>query len=288
MNKVLILTDSTADLDLAYTLKEEVHSIPLFIRYADEVYKDGVDITTEELFKKVEETKEVARSTGLRSGDFHNAFNKFIKRGYDIVYIGIGSNLSSTVQSAMIAKQELETKQVHIVDSKSISCGLGLLVMRGVELKNQGLSAAEIKRQLDELVPRIHFYFMLSDIDLLRRTTRITKTRYQLAKLFHAKPIVTMINDRIELYKHPMGSLERKLGSLIRLVERKTKGYRIPDLMITHSTSEKIANMGYDLVQKRIKPTHLTMNSLGCVLGASTGRDAFGIAYIMDEQIKKA
>jgi len=288
MNKVMILTDSTADLSLEYTLKEDVHSIPLFIRFADEVYKDGVDLTTEELFSKVEESKEVARSTGLRSGDFHNAFNKFIKRGYDIVYIGIGSNLSSTIQSAMIAKQELETKQVHIVDSKAISCGLGLLVMRAVDLKNQGLSAAEIKRQLDELVPRIHFYFMLSDLDLLRRTTRISKTRYQLAKWFKTKPIMTMINDRIEIYKHPMGTLEKKLKVLVRIIEHKTKGYRIPDLMITHSTSEDVAQKGYDLITKRLNPNHVTMNPLGCVLGASTGRHAFGVAYVLDEQIKKA
>lgn len=288
MNKVMILTDSTADLSLEYMLKEDVQSIPLFIRFADEVYKDGVDITTLELFSKVESNQEVARSTGLRSGDFHNAFSKFMKRGYDVVYVGIGSNLSSTIQSAMIARQELETKQVHIVDSKSISCGLGLLVMRAVDLRNQGLSAAEIKRHLDELVPRIHFYVMIADLDLLRRTSRISKTRYRISKIFRIKPIATMINDRLELFKHPMGPLEKKIITLIRLIEHKTKGYRIPDMMITYSTTDQLAQTSYDLVKKRMNPLHVTINPLGCVLGASTGRDAIGIAYVLDEQIKKA
>ena len=141
----MILTDSTADLSPEFLIKEDVSSIPLFVRFEDDVYKDGIDITPEELYKRVRETKEVARSTGLRSGDFHNAFNKYIKRGYDIVYIGIGSNLSSTIQAALIARQELETKQVFIVDSKGISAGLGLLIHKAVELRNEGKSAEAIK-----------------------------------------------------------------------------------------------------------------------------------------------
>lgn len=76
----MLLTDSTADLSPEYLIKEDVQSIPLFIRFEEEVYKDGVDLTPDELFIKVEEKKELARSTGLRSGDFHNAFNKYIKR----------------------------------------------------------------------------------------------------------------------------------------------------------------------------------------------------------------
>jgi DegV family protein with EDD domain len=161
----MILTDSTSDLSQEYLIKEDVQSIPLFIRFEEEVYKDGVDITAEELYQKVAEKKELARSTGLRSGDFHNVFNKYIKRGYDIVYIGIGSNLSSTIQSALIAKQELSTKQVYIVDSKTMSSGLALLVMRAVELRNEGKTGLQIKEVIDELVKRVHFYYMISDME---------------------------------------------------------------------------------------------------------------------------
>ncbi|HRX45845.1 MAG TPA: DegV family protein, partial [Acholeplasmataceae bacterium] len=200
MNKVMILTDSTADLSPEFLIKEDVSSIPLFVRFEDDVYKDGIDITPEELYKRVRETKEVARSTGLRSGDFHNAFNKYIKRGYDIVYIGIGSNLSSTIQSALIARQELETKQVYVVDSKGISAGLGLLIQKAVELRNEGKSAEAIKKTLDEMVPRIHLIYMVSDLELLKKNYRMRSFKSRLATLFKSKPIIKMINDRIELY----------------------------------------------------------------------------------------
>lgn len=285
MNKVLILTDSTADLSLEYMIKEEVQSIPLFVRFEEDVYKDGIDITTKELFERVKTTQEIARSTGLRSGDFHNAFNKYIKRGYDIVYIGIGSNLSSTIQSALIAKQELDTKQVYVVDSKSISAGLGLLIMRAVDLRNAGKSASQIKKALDDIVPRIHFYYMLSDLELLKHTFRMKSLSSKMAKLFKSKPIVRMMNDRIELYKHPFGKIENKFHTLVKLIEKQHKHHEVIDLMITHSLDPEIAQLGYEIIEKRLKPKKIAMHELGCVLGAQIGEGAFGFAYILKDKL---
>lgn len=283
----MILTDSTADLNMAYTIKEDVHIIPLFIRFEDEVYKDGVDITPEELFVKVDEKKEVARSTGLRSGDFHNAFNKYIKRGYDILYVGIGSNLSSTIQSALIAKQELETKQVFIVDSKSISSGLGLLVMHAVQLRKKGYDGAHIKKKLDELVPRLHFYYILSDLELLKETSRMTPYQYKLAKLFQVKPIVTMINDRVEMIHKSFGSLEHGIKKLVRMIGKHKKHQDVANMTITHSCTDALADFSYQYIKDNLKPSSLVMNPLGCVLGASTGRGAFGVAYLLKETPRK-
>lgn len=283
----MLLTDSTADLSPEYLIKEDVQSIPLFIRFEEEVYKDGVDLTPDELFIKVEEKKELARSTGLRSGDFHNAFNKYIKRGYDIVYIGIGSNLSSTIQSALIAKQELTTKQVYIIDSKTISSGLGLLVMRAVNLRNEGKSGAEIKQIIDDLVPRLHFYYMMSDLDLLGKTSRIKPLNLKIAKLLQTKPVVHMINDRVEVYKRYIGHLDRTIYKFVRLIEKMTKGHQIEDLFITHSCSEDIADLSYELFQKRLKPKKFIMNKLGCVLGAQVGKNTIGVSYLIYDAQRK-
>ncbi|HAX03315.1 MAG: hypothetical protein A2Y45_00860 [Tenericutes bacterium GWC2_34_14] len=287
MNKVVILTDSTADLSRMYTIEQDVSVIPLFIRFEDEVYKDGVDISIGELFTKVDEKKEVARSTGLRSGDFHNAFNKYIKRGYDILYIGIGSNLSSTIQSALIAKQELEAKNIYIVDSKSVSAGLGLLVMHAVELRKQGLDAQKMKKKLDELVPRLHFYYVLSDLDLLYQTSRITPFKLKLAKLTHLKPIVTMVNDRVEMIYRSFGSIEHGVHKMMYFIEKKKKHQHFMKMMITHSLPDEQADTCYEYIQKHLKLEKLYMNPLGCVLGASAGRNAFGVAYLLKETPRK-
>ena len=283
MSKVKILTDSTSDLNPEYLIKEDVQSIPLFIRFEEEVYKDGIDITPEELYQKVAEKKELARSTGLRSGDFHNAFNKYIKRGYDVVYIGIGSNLSSTIQSALIAKQELSTNQVYIIDSKTMSSGLALLVMRAVELRNEGKTGLQIKNVIDELVQRVHFYYMISDLDILGMGFRIKPLNLKFAKFMKTKPVVTMINNRVETVKHFVGSIEKNINNLIKLIERKTKGFHIEELYITHSCSEEFAEMSSELMLKRLKPKKITMSHIGCVLGAQVGKNTIGVSYFLND-----
>ena len=283
----MILTDSTSDLNREYLIKEDVQSIPLFIRFEEEVYKDGLDITPEELYKQVKEKKELAHSTGLRSGDFHNAFNKYIKRGYDIVYIGIGSNLSSTIQSALIAKQELATNQVYIIDSKTMSSGLALLVMRAVELRNEGKTGLQIKNVIDELVQRVHFYYMISDLDILGMRFRIKPRNLKIAKFMNTKPVVTMINDRVETIKHFVGSLEKNITHFIKLVERKTKGLRIEELYITHSCSDEFAEMSSKLILNRLKPKKLTMSHIGCVLGAQVGKYTIGLSYFLSDEQRR-
>lgn len=281
LNKVMILTDSTCDLNPAYIIKEDIQIIPLFIRFQEQVYRDGLDILVDELFSKVKGMDEVARSTGLRSGDFHNAFNKYLKRGYDIVYIGVGSNLSSSIQSSLIAKQELETSKIWIVDSKTISSGLGLCVMEAVRLRNQGKSAETIKTYLDQLAKELHFYYMISDLDLLRKTSRIKPLQYRLGKIVGSKPIVSMINYKIEMQKHPMVSHEKMLNVFVSYLKKVTKGKRIERLMITHSMSEDDATLGFDLINTVLKPKHIDMYKVGCVLGAQIGPLAFGCSYVL-------
>lgn len=281
LNKVMILTDSTCDLNPAYIIKEDIQVIPLFIRFQDQVYRDGLDIQPEELFEKVKGFDEVARSTGLRSGDFHNAFNKYIKRGYDIVYIGIGSNLSSSIQSALIAKQELETHKIWIVDTKSISSGLGLCVMEAVRLRNQGKSAETIKTYIDQLAKDLHFHYILSDLDLLKKTSRMKTTQYQLGKAFGAKPIVSMMSHKIELTKHPLVSHQKMLPTFTHFLKKIIKDGQIERIMITHSMSEEDAKVGYDLIMSVLKPKHIEMSKVGCVLGAQIGPNAFGCSYVL-------
>lgn len=284
MDKLVILTDSTADLPLAYTIKEDIQVIPLFIRFEDVVYKDGVDITTHELIEKMRDAKEVARSMGLRAGDFHNAFNKYIRRGYDVLYIGIGSNLSSSIQSALIAKQELGRTNVHIVDSKTVSAGLGLLVMEAVNLRNQGLSAYEIKNRLDHMVPRIKTYYMISDLDLLYQGLRIKKLSYHFGKLFKMKPLVTLIHDHVTMISKPFGQLEKTIFTMFKHVKKDVKHHQMGDLVITHSVDqaclEKLENH-----MKTLNPTSMMIGDIGCVLGCQVGQGAIGIAYFVEHHV---
>jgi DegV family protein with EDD domain len=279
LDKIVILTDSTSDLPLEFTIREDVQIIPLFIRFEDAVYKDGVDISTKDLIQKMKESNEIARSMGLRAGDFHIAYNKYIRRGYDVLYIGIGSNLSSSIQSALIAKQELGKTNVHIVDSKTTSAGLGLLVKKAVELRKEGLSAYEIKNRLDAMVPKIKTFYMISDLELLYQGLRLKKFQYKLGKLLRMKPLVTLVNDQVTMISRPLGKLDHTIHTMFKHVKRELKHESVGDLVITHSVDETCLGK-LEKEMSHLKPSSMMISMIGCVLGCQVGEGAVGIAFM--------
>lgn len=159
--------------------------------------------------------------------------------------------------------------------------------MRAVNLRNEGKSGAEIKQIIDDLVPRLHFYYMMSDLDLLGKTSRIKPLNLKIAKLLKTKPVVHMINDRVEVYKRYIGHLNRTIYTFVRLIEKMTKGHQIEDLFITHSCSDDIADLSYELFQNRLKPKKIIMNKLGCVLGAQVGKNTIGVSYLIYDAQRK-
>ncbi len=279
MDKIVILTDSTADLPIEFTVKEDVQVIPLFIRFEDVVYRDGVDISTQDLIQKMKESKEIARSMGLRAGDFHIAYNKYIRRGYDVLYVGIGSNLSSSIQSALIAKQELGKTNVYIVDSKTTSAGLGLLVKKAIELRKEGLPALEIKNRLDHMVPRIKTYYMISDLELLYQGFRLKKLQYQLGKLLNMKPLITLVNDQVTTISRPLGKLDKTIHAMFKYVKKDVKHHPIEDLVVTHSVNPTCLSK-LEKEMNLLNPSSLMISTIGCVLGCQVGEGAIGIAYL--------
>src|SRR5690606_24102081 len=106
-----------------------IYSIPLYVRFGDEIYKDGIDINTEELYKKVSEKNVLPQTAAPSPGDFYQSFKPLIDEGKDIIYIGIGSTISGTIQSARVAAIEFPENRVYIIDSKNLSSGIALLVL---------------------------------------------------------------------------------------------------------------------------------------------------------------
>ena len=151
MNKVRILVDSCADLSEELYKKYDIDQVAQTVRFGEEVYLDnGKEITLEQLYKKVEEKGMLPQTSAVTPGAFDEYFKKTIEAGYDIVYVGLGSKLSSTIQNANLAKQSYPEDRIIIVDSKSLSSGIGLIALKAAKFRDEGLSAKEIAEKVAE------------------------------------------------------------------------------------------------------------------------------------------
>ena len=169
MNKIIIIADSTCDLEPEYVEKNDIVLTPLHVSFAgdDHDYLDGVDIDSETVYKKVVESGNTPKTGAKNIGEMIELFKKYVDQGCDIIFTGIGSGLSSTYNNALIAKQEFDDDRIEVVDSQNLSTGIGLLVSKMVKYRDEGLNIHEIAAKVRELVPLVSAKFCIDRLDYL-------------------------------------------------------------------------------------------------------------------------
>ena len=141
-NKIILSADSTCDLDQELKERYHVHYFPLHIILDGKDYRDGIDITPEEIYQKYYDEKILPKTAAVNVAEYIEHFKPWVDEGYEVIHINLGSSLSSAHQNCCIAAEELG--HVHVIDSCSLSTGTGLLVTDAGRMIEQGMKAEDI------------------------------------------------------------------------------------------------------------------------------------------------
>ena len=277
----MIMTDSTCDLTKELIESREIHVVPLYVNFGDLSYRDGIDLTTEELYTKVDELGFLPKTSAVSPGEFINHFTPFIEQGFDIVCINIGSKLSGTYQSALIAKDMVNPERIHIVDTNNLSSGVGLVVLKGCDFRDQGLDAATIKAKLDGIAPRVRSQFAIQTMDYLYKGGRCSAISAFLGSVLSIKPIIQVNDGKLDVYKKAIGKMTRALDYMIEDYAALYDKIDLDYVMITHSIAEKSATYMKEKVSEIGLPKQLLETYAGCVISTHCGRGTIGILYIL-------
>jgi len=283
VNKVLIMTDSTADLSKDLRETYNILSIPLYVRFDDEIYLDGVDLTTEELYHKVTEKNMMPKTSAVSPGDFISFFSRYLTDGYDLVYIGIGAKLSATHQSALLAKDDVNSDRIHIIDSKNLSSGIALLVLKACDLRSQGKSAVEIKDEIERIIPNVRSQFAIQTLDYLHKGGRASGTAKLVGPILGIKPIIKVKNGSLDIYKKPVGKMSRALDIMLEDYFNEGENLDLDYVMITHSLANKQAIYMVEKIKEKTKPLHIIESKAGCVISSHCGAGTIGLLYIVKQ-----
>ena len=167
MSKIKIVVDSTVDLSKELYEKYDIAVIPLNVSFGEKTFKDGVDITRDQLYEDVKKYKSLPSTSAPGPQVFEEEFKKWLDQGYTVIYMGIGSTLSTALQSANIAKNNLGSDKLFLVDTKNLSSASGLLAMKAAKLASEGKEAAEICKILEKDVPNVVAQFSVETLDYL-------------------------------------------------------------------------------------------------------------------------
>lgn len=196
--RVAIVTDSTSDLQPETAAAHGITVVPLDVHFGNEVYRDQVDISTDEFMKKMDATDKLPTTSQPSVGTFETAFREAAKNHREIVCVTVSSKLSGTFQSAQIAAMNVaDTVRVEVVDSLNATYALGFAALRAAELAARGQDASTIATTLRAEINRYQVCFFVETLEHLRRGGRIGKAAQLVGSLLQLRPLLLIDEGQV-------------------------------------------------------------------------------------------
>lgn len=245
--KIALVTDSTCDLPAEIIKNNSIYIIPLKIIYKNCEYSDRVDITPEEIYANF--AKEVPHTSMPSISDAISLFNKLHDDGYrKVITIHISSGLSGTAEMVKLASQEFADMEIEVIDSKSLSMGLGFLVYKAARMINTGYTMSTIKAAILNSIEKNEIYYFIPVLDYLRKGGRIGYVSAALGTLIDIKPIIS-INNEGKYYTFTKNRGKKKsLETLINLIKESTNKSKI-NLAVMHGAAPEDAEIILEAVR---------------------------------------
>ena len=220
---IAIVTDSTSDLNAALCAQSGVTSVPLYVLFDGKMHKDGLEIRPQDIFTGLKAGKKTPSTSQPSPAEFAAVYTEALQVADEVLSLHISGQMSGTVGSARLAAQEFGGK-VTVVDSRSVSMGLGLRVLRAAELAHQGLSMGEIVRQLEAAGAKADIRFTVDTLDFLRINGRIGGAQALLGSLLNIKPILVVKDGRVDSGGRVRGH-KKAMADLVEHVRKYTAAH---------------------------------------------------------------
>lgn len=222
--EIAIVTDSTSDLTPELMGDLNIDIIPLKIKIGEDYYKDGIELTKRDFWKRVTSESIIPKTSQPSPAEFKEIYERLFKKGYKkIISIHISSKLSGTQQAARVAKGMVARgENITIVDSKAVAMSLGYQVLEAARLAREGMSEENILSRLEQLQDRIKLYFVVNDISYLEKGGRIGRASSVIGGFLKVKPILKLENGEISVQGKVFGE-SGALGYMERLIRVESK-----------------------------------------------------------------
>lgn len=281
MNKVIIATDSSAYLPKEYVDKYQIPVLPLTVNWEGKSYYDGIDIQAEEFYQQLGQSKSMATTSQVTVGQFLEVFGKLLDAGNQVLYLGISSGISATINSALQAKAELgDPENLIVMDSQVVSMALGLMVLEVAKAAENGASLQECYQLAQDAVGRIGVFFTVDTLEYLHRGGRINSAKRLLGSALNLKPIMEIRDGKIELVESVI-SRKKALNRMVDLIEKGVDGRSPVRLAPFHALDFDDMVIMENLAIERMHPIEIIRSEVSPVIGSHVGPGTVSMAYMV-------
>lgn len=279
---IRITSDSTCDLN--HLVEERnIGIMALQVNLGENAYRDGVDITPEKIFAFVAETGTLPKTAAPSIGEYEEFFEKELA-GYDaLIHINISSKSSGSHNFAKSAAEAFNGK-VYVVDSKALSSGQGLLVLKACDLRDEGKSAEEIVKTLEEVRERINTSFVPDNLDYLHKGGRVSGMVKTVAGMFKIHPQILMEDGQLVPGKKYKGKMSVLIKQYVDDLKEKYPSYDKTRCFITHSSAERdLVEAAKEKVKEVFEFDEIIETVAGSIITSHCGKGTLGVLFVYNK-----
>ncbi len=279
MSRIIIVTDSTADLTEQEIQDFNIHVVPLNITIQEEHYLDGETITKEEFKNKMIASSELPMTAQPSIGRFVELYDELGKDGSEIISIHLMNSISGTVNAARQAADITEST-VTVVDSDFTSRSMGIIVREAAKAAQEGKSAAEVLEVIEGTRQRTKLYLTVLNLDNLIKGGRISRVMGAFSNLLNIKLFLEVIDGKIEIVQKGRGlkSLQKKYDEVFEEMKACPNG--IQEIGIMHAGLNEFNQSQIDTLRELFPDAKLTIVMTSPIIMSHTGVDAMAVTYL--------
>ncbi|MSQ31106.1 MAG: DegV family protein [Dehalococcoidia bacterium] len=278
-----IVTDSTCDLPREAIQSLGITVVPLSILFGDEQLLDGVDIQSEQFFRRLERDPNMPTTAQPSPALFTRAYERLIEEGAtEILSIHLSQKLSGTLESARQGAQGVEGARIEQVDSATLSLGLGIGVMEAAKAARAGAGLDHVRALVTDIFRRTHIFVTLDTLEYLRRGGRMSRGQELLGTLLKVKPVLSIQDGEVV----PVGRVRTRQRAIEDIISRCTALRPVEHLFVIHSTTPDEANYMRDRIAALDSGAAITVGRITPVIGVHGGPGVLGVGVVTapDEQ----
>ncbi len=276
---VAIVTDSTSDIEPGTPRSDGIAVVPLFVVFGDRSYKDCVELSREEFYRKLSSESVPPITSQPTAALFEEAFAAPVAAGDDVLCIVVSSHLSGTINAAVTAAQAFAGAHVEVYDSKTVAGGLGMMVLHARAMAQAGAPLSAIVESLDAWRESQHLYACLSDLSHLQRTGRIGAAQAALGTMMKIVPVLAIEDGKV-VAKAQVRTFARAQETMLDLILKAAPPVPQAEFIVMHTNAPALAEAAERQLRERLggeQPARLEIWEAGPVIATHGGPGAVGI-----------
>ncbi|WP_210617709.1 fatty acid kinase binding subunit FakB1 [Mammaliicoccus lentus] len=277
--KIAVITDSTAYLDQAYIDEYQIKIIPLNVIFKDETYRELIDLNTEDFYKRMRNETQLPTTSQPTIGDYVALLEELEREGYtDVIAIHLSSGISGAYQGAITANSMVEGIKVHPFDSE-ISCMVqGFYTLKASQLIRENVPLDSILKQLEEMKQAANAYFIVDDLNNLKKGGRLNGAQALVGTMLQVKPILHFVDTKIVPYEK-VRTKKRAMKRIEEQIAKEIDQSSEVSICVIHANDEEGALVWKNQLEEKFPKANVIISYFGPVIGTHLGEGSLGVGY---------